>query len=96
MAEAICRVVTRRGGAQPKVSAMPWWLMTLAAPFVPTLREMQEMRYLWRTPLRMGNAKLQSVLGQEPHTPLDDAVEAALEGMGCLAPVPSPRLSMAH
>jgi nucleoside-diphosphate-sugar epimerase len=96
MAEAICRVVTRRGGAQPKVSAMPWWLMTLAAPFVPTLREMQEMRYLWRTPLRMGNAKLQSVLEQEPHTPLDEAVEAALEGMGCLAPAPSPRLSMAH
>jgi nucleoside-diphosphate-sugar epimerase len=75
---------------------MPWWLMTLAAPFVPTLREMQEMRYLWHTPLRMGNAKLQSVLEQEPHTPLDEAVEAALEGMGCLAPAPSPRLSMAH
>jgi hypothetical protein len=32
----------------------------------------------------MSNAKLVAALGQEPHTPLDEAVEAALVGMGCL------------
>lgn len=85
MAESIRRVVTRRGGAQPKVSAFPWWLMTLAAPFVATLRELREMRYLWKTPLGMDNAKLVATLGHEPHTPLDEAVEAALVGMGNLA-----------
>jgi nucleoside-diphosphate-sugar epimerase len=85
MAAAISGVVARHGGATPKVGALPWWLMTLASPFVPTLREMREMRYLWSTPVRMTNAKLQAVLGHEPHTPLDEAVEAALLGMGCLA-----------
>ncbi|MDR7307049.1 SDR family oxidoreductase [Rhodoferax saidenbachensis] len=85
MAASIRRVVTRRGGAQPKVSAFPWWLMTLAAPFVATLRELREMRYLWKTPVGMHNAKLLAVLGHEPHTPLDQAVEAALVGMGNLA-----------
>lgn len=85
MAAAISRVVARHGGAKPKVIALPWWLMTLASPFVPTLHEMREMRYLWSTPVRMTNAKLQAVLGHEPHTPLDEAVEAALLGMGCLA-----------
>lgn len=66
-------VIVKRGGAQPKVSALPWWLTALAAPFVPTLREPCEMRYLWTTRVEMSNAKLVAVL------------EAALVGMGCLA-----------
>ncbi|HCX82006.1 MAG: hypothetical protein A3E00_02580 [Curvibacter sp. RIFCSPHIGHO2_12_FULL_63_18] len=88
MAAAISRVVVKRGGAQPKVSAFPWWLMALIAPLVPTIRELREMRYLWRTPLTMDNTQLLATLGHEPHTPLDEAVEAALVGMGCL-PAPA-------
>ncbi len=85
LAAAISRVVVKRGGAEPKVSAFPWWLMALIAPFVPTIRELREMRYLWTTRVEMVNAKLVAELGHEPHTPLDEAVEAALVGMGCLA-----------
>ena len=85
MAAAISRVVTRRGGAKPAVRALPWWLIALASPFVATLRELREMRYLWNIPLAMDNAKLVATLGHEPHTPLDEAVEAALVGMGCFA-----------
>ena len=85
MAEAIQRVVARRTGRTPRVSAFPWWLLTLASPFVATFREMREMRYLWREPLRMDNARLISALGQEPHTPLDEAVETTLVGLGWLA-----------
>ncbi len=84
MTSAISRVVARHTGKQPKTSSFPWWLTTLASPFVTTLREMQEMRYLWRTPVQMDNAKLIQALGYEPHTPLDEAVEAALIGAGCL------------
>jgi nucleoside-diphosphate-sugar epimerase len=71
MVEAIQRVVTRRGGRKPRVTGFPWWLVTLASPFVTTLREMREMRYLWREPVRMDNARLITALGQESHTPLD-------------------------
>jgi nucleoside-diphosphate-sugar epimerase len=46
---------------------------------------MREMRYLWREPVRMDNARLITALGQEPHTPLDEAVEATLIGLGCFA-----------
>ncbi|MES2943606.1 MAG: SDR family oxidoreductase [Pseudomonadota bacterium] len=87
LAEAICRVLVKRGGARPTLRAFPWWLTALAAPFVPTLRELREMRYLWQTPLGMDNKKLLAVLGHEPHTPLDMAVEATLQGMGCLGGV---------
>jgi len=84
MAAAIRRAVLSRGGAQPAVRAFPWWLTALAAPFVPLLRELREMRYLWNTRLEMVNSKLVAELGYEPHTPLDEAVEAALQGLGCL------------
>ena len=83
--EAIARAVARRGAARPRLRAFPWWLVTLASPFVTTLRELREMRYLWQQPVRLGNARLRAVLGEEPHTPLDEAVEATLAGLGCLA-----------
>jgi nucleoside-diphosphate-sugar epimerase len=76
--------VSRRTGQQPSVRAFPWWLLKLAAPFVTTFREMQEMRYLWQTEVRMDNGRLVQILGSEPHTPLDEAVEATLVGIGCL------------
>ncbi len=86
MAAAIERVVTRHGIAQPKRRAFPWWMVRIAAPFVTTLRELLEMRYLWRRPVRMSNDRLRAVLGHEPHTPLDAAIEATLIGLGCVAP----------
>lgn len=84
MAEAIRRAVTRHGGKTPRVRKFPWWLVTALSPFVTTFRELREMRYLWREPVRMSNARLLAVLGQEPRTPLDEAVEATLAGLGCL------------
>jgi len=84
MGEAIQRVMAQHGLPQPRLRAFPWWLMRVLAPFMATLREMQEMRYLWRQPLRMDNARLRAVLGEEPHTPLDEAVAQSLRGLGCL------------
>jgi nucleoside-diphosphate-sugar epimerase len=86
MSEAIRRIVQRRTGKQPSVAAFPWWLLTLASPFVTTFRELREMRYLWRTSVRMDNQRLLALLGFEPHTPLDDAIETTLVGMGCIKP----------
>jgi nucleoside-diphosphate-sugar epimerase len=34
MVEAIQRVVARRTGWKPRATAFPWWLLTLASPFV--------------------------------------------------------------
>ncbi|TWB30468.1 NAD-dependent epimerase/dehydratase family protein [Nitrospirillum bahiense] len=84
MAASIQRVVVARGGARPAITAFPWWLVTLASPFVTVFREMREMRYLWQRPVRLENAKLQAFLGAEPHTPLDVAVAAALTAAGCV------------
>jgi nucleoside-diphosphate-sugar epimerase len=97
MTSAIRRVVSAASRAQatparePKVRAFPWWLVLIGAPFVTLFREMTEMRYLWREPLYMDNVRIVKALGAEPHTPLDEAVQATLNGLGCLdAPRPSP------
>ncbi|AOJ16171.1 NAD-dependent epimerase/dehydratase family protein [Burkholderia vietnamiensis] len=79
------RRVAQRHGLRPTIRQFPWWLVWAAAPFVTTMREMIEMRYLWREPLRMENARLTAVLGREPLTPLDTAVETTLAGLGCLS-----------
>jgi nucleoside-diphosphate-sugar epimerase len=84
MARAISRAVVGQGGIAPTVRPFPWWLTALAAPFVVTLRELREMRYLWNVPLEMSNTQLLKVLGKEAHTPLDEAVLATLLGQGCL------------
>jgi nucleoside-diphosphate-sugar epimerase len=83
MAHAIQRVAARHG-KKPVIKAFPWWAMPLIAPFQPTIKELLEMRYLWKMPVRMANDGLLTLLGSEPHTALDDAVERTLRGLGCL------------
>jgi len=81
MADAIRRAT---GHPELPLRAFPWWLVTLAAPFVALFRELREMRYLWQLPLQLDNRKLVALLEAEPHTDLDQAVEATLRGLGCL------------
>ncbi|AEG92947.1 SDR family NAD(P)-dependent oxidoreductase [Ramlibacter tataouinensis] len=87
MAKAIARVVEWHDGTVPALRAFPWWLVRIASPFVVTLRELLELRYLWRQEVRMDNRKLVATLGHEPHTALDEAVAATLRGLGCLSAV---------
>jgi nucleoside-diphosphate-sugar epimerase len=79
-------------GRPLKVSSLPWLGVRAVAPFNETMREMVEMKYLWDQPVLLDNAKLVARLGAEPHTPLVDALTAALAGMGAL-PVAEPALA---
>lgn len=81
MIEAIRRAL---GTPDLRVRSFPWWSVRPLSPFVPFLRELAELRYLWRTPVRLGNEELVRFLGTEPKTPLDAAVRATLIGLGCM------------
>jgi nucleoside-diphosphate-sugar epimerase len=72
------------GNPNMRARRFPWPAVALASPFVPAFREITEMRYLWREPLRMDNSRLVAFLGHEPHTPLDDAIRISLQELGCL------------
>jgi nucleoside-diphosphate-sugar epimerase len=75
LAEAAHRAIGR-----PELPIRPfrWLLIWLGAPFSGFLREALEIGWLWKTALALDNRKLRSLIGEEPHTPLDEAVRAAL------------------
>ncbi|HUD50621.1 NAD-dependent epimerase/dehydratase family protein [Parvibaculum sp.] len=77
---------TRRAAGKPDapIRRFPWFAVYLAAPFVETFREMLEMRYLWKVPVKLDNRKLIAFLGEEPHTPTEEALRLTLKGLGCL------------
>jgi nucleoside-diphosphate-sugar epimerase len=77
-------VRTAAGNPRLPIRRLPWSLIRIASPFRETFREMLEMTYLWRRPLRLDNRRLVSFLGEEPHTPTIDAMRASLQGLGCL------------
>jgi len=86
MADSIRRAL---GRPNLPVRRLSWIMFRLLAPVWPFAREAAEIAYLWRSATRLDNAKLRGLLGEEPHTPLDDAVAATLRGLGCL---PAPAL----
>jgi len=85
LAEAVRRV---SGEPDLPIRRFPWMLFLLGAPFVTFIREALEMRYLWRVPLRLVNAKLVALIGAEPHTPLDEALRQTLSALGCMPKKP--------
>ncbi len=71
--------VRKAAGRKLPVLPFPWWAIAALSPFDETLRELYEMRYLWKQPIGLANERLMALLGEEPHTPLDRAVAATLE-----------------
>ncbi len=98
MADTVRRVVMQRTGRSPRMTRFPWWVLPLGAPFVTLLREMAEMRYLWREPLHLSDAALRQMLGDDgvPHTDWETAVEASLEFLGCLPAATSLKSATPH
>ncbi len=78
MARAIAGAV---GRPDTKVKRMPWLLLGIAGLFQQTPRELYKMRYLWRTTVRLDNRNLMAFLGDEPHTPLLEAVSKTLASL---------------
>lgn len=66
-------------GRPLQVKQLPWWLLRLAAPVVPMLRALVEMRYLWQRPHRLQQGRLEQLLGNVPRAGVDDAVRDALD-----------------
>jgi len=77
---------TRRVAGVPKarIWPFPWVAVYALSPFVETFRELLEMKYLWASEAKLDHRKLVGFLGKEPHTPLDDALRATLQGLGSL------------
>lgn len=69
-------------GRKLKLSFMPWWVLRAGSPFVAMWREIVSMSYLRFEPHRLVSTRLEEVIGEIPHTPLDEAVKEALQDIG--------------
>ena len=56
---------------------------------MPTFAALADVRYLWSTPHGLDNTRLRALIGEEPHTPFEQAVRRALHDLGLLAPAHS-------
>lgn len=57
-----------------KVKQVPWWLLRVLGVFMPIIRAVVEMKYLWDGPLRLQDEKLEVLLGPDFETPFEEAV----------------------
>ncbi len=64
------------------VRPMSWWMIKTFGQLLAIGRELAELEYLWRVPHRISGDKLKAAIGEVPHTPLPDAVAAALRALG--------------
>ena len=77
-----------------RVGKLPWPLLRLAGLVAPTFAALADMRYLWSTPHRLDNTRLRALIGDEVHTPFDQAVRQALADLGLVA-IHTPRAALA-
>jgi nucleoside-diphosphate-sugar epimerase len=82
--------IRRASGRRLRAWRLPWRLVRLLGVFGGFPREAAEIAPYWRHPVRLDNARLVELLGEEPRTPLDSAVGGTLAALGTLD-APGPR-----
>ncbi|WP_416898142.1 MAG: NAD(P)H-binding protein [Minwuia sp.] len=79
------RIAEAAGLKPTAVRPFPWAVVGLARPFVPLFREIWEMRYLWQQEVQLDNRRLLLRIGEEPRTPLAEALRTSLVEQGCVS-----------
>lgn len=72
------RALEQACGHSLRPGNLPWSIIGLIAPFAPMMKATLEMRYLWQRPHVLEDTPLRAMLGQLAHTPLPQALAAAL------------------
>lgn len=65
-------------GRPLKLAHLPWWALRILGIVQPMMREFARMSYLRFEPHRLVSARLESLIGPIPRTPLERAVKQAL------------------
>ncbi len=70
--------VEKAVGRPLKLARLPWWALRIMGVFQPLMRELAIMSYLRFEPHRLVSTRLESLIGEIPFTPLNEAVRQAL------------------
>ncbi len=74
MTEALAQVT----GRPVRLKPVAWWQLRLAQPFMPFIKGMFEMRYLWSLPQQLDGARFAALVPGFRHTPLNEALAQAI------------------
>jgi nucleoside-diphosphate-sugar epimerase len=76
--EMLVEEIGKAVGAPQKTSGLPWGVIGLLGLFRRSMREIHEMRYLWRVPHHIDGGKLARTLPQFKATPVEAALREVL------------------
>jgi nucleoside-diphosphate-sugar epimerase len=60
------------------VTAFPWGMFKVVSLFMPLLREIMKMRYLWTNTMELSDPRLDAILGPDFGTPRAEAIRATI------------------
>ncbi len=76
--EQLAESIEKESSQTVRVKAFPWWALKIASLFSPMIKEVLKMRYLWRQPLLLDDAKLKAQIGDRYRiTDLSTALKAS-------------------
>jgi nucleoside-diphosphate-sugar epimerase len=76
--EDLAQALERVTGRSLKCKDVGWFGFHLLRPFMPFMKGMIEMRYMWSKPHHLGNKRFKEILPDFASTPLDDALAKAI------------------
>jgi len=75
----LCSAISTCIGRSVTLKKMNWQPLQIARPFWPLARYLLEMRYLWHKPHRIDGTGFSNLLPEFQMTPLQDALQLALQ-----------------
>ncbi|MBL4790414.1 MAG: NAD(P)H-binding protein [Kordiimonadaceae bacterium] len=78
MGSEMVHLLSNATGTQLKIKAMPWAILKVLQLFVPVLRGVVQMRYLWNVPHTISGKKFRAALPEFQETPARQAVAASV------------------
>ncbi|GAB4282511.1 MAG: SDR family oxidoreductase [Roseovarius sp.] len=78
--QQIAAILSRLCGRTIGIRPFPWWQLRLARPFVPIIRHVLEMRWLWEVPHSLDGAKFAALMPGFAATPAEEALASVWAG----------------
>jgi len=69
-------------GQKLRLNRFNWLPVRIGSLFIPMMRELADMRYLWFRPHRLDGTALETITGPLPQTPVQEAVRKSLADIG--------------
>lgn len=78
-AEQVAQSLAQARGHDVRIKEMKWWPLRLAWPFMPDMKHIFEMRYIWNTAHSLDGTRFNTLLPDFKPTPAVDALRQASE-----------------